>query len=274
MSGSKIDPEVFNRAFRERVAEVYGDTSGKGSLDDRQLFYLEMLAQIDAFQKGKHLVDLAPGLTAFGPIAAVMGMKVTLIDDYGGGGGVDVNRREVAMKIVNGFRDKLGVCIEEMDFLTKPLPMPDASVDAITCFHSLEHWHNSPKPLLREIIRVLKPGGHLIIATPNAVNLRKRLLLPFGMTNYGALEEWYHDGDPVYRGHVREPVVQDLQRLMEWNGLKVRATYGRNFIGKASNSLSFIPRPLMSFIATSVDCVIRFFPSLCSDIHVVGRKPA
>jgi len=112
MSNPTFNPEVFNRAFRERVAEVYGDTSGKGALDDRQLFYLEMLAQIGALQKGKHLVDLAPGLTAFGPIAAVMGMKVTLIDDYGGGGGVDVNRREVAMKVVNGFRDKLGVRVE------------------------------------------------------------------------------------------------------------------------------------------------------------------
>jgi hypothetical protein len=61
---------------------------------------------------------------------------------------------------------------------------------------------------------------------------------------------------------------------MEWNGLEVRKTYGRNFIGKASNALSFIPRPLMSFIATSADCVIRFFPTLCSDIHVIGRKPA
>ena len=62
MSNSNFTPEVFNRAFRERVAEVYGDKSGKGSLDDRQLFYLEMLAQIDALQSGKHLVDLAPGL--------------------------------------------------------------------------------------------------------------------------------------------------------------------------------------------------------------------
>jgi SAM-dependent methyltransferase len=271
---TRFDPEVFNRTFREHVAIVYGDTSGKGSLDDRQLFYLEMLARIDAFQKGKHLVDLAPGLTAFGPVAAGLGMKVTLIDDYGGGGGVDVKRRDAAMKIVHGFREKLGVCVEEMDFLTKPLPIPDASVDVITCFHSLEHWHNSPKPLFREIIRVLKPGGHLIIATPNAVNLRKRLLLPFGMTNYGALEEWYHDGDPVYRGHVREPIVRDLHRLMEWNGLKVRATYGRNFIGKASNALGFIPRPLMRFIASSVGTVTRFFPTLCSDIHVVGQKSA
>lgn len=274
MSVQQFDNSTFNRTFRERVSAIYGDTSDTACLDDRQLFYLTMLAQTGALQSGKHLVDLAPGLTAFGPVAAALGMKVTLIDDYGGGGGVDVNRRDITNKFINAFRDRLGITIAELDFLTKPLPMPDSSVDVITCFHSLEHWHNSPKPLFREINRVLKPGGHLIIATPNAVNLRKRLLLPFGMTNYGALEEWYHDGDPVYRGHVREPIVRDLQRLMEWNHLEVRATIGRNFIGRQSNALGFIPRPLMRFIATSVDYVTRFFPTLCSDIHVVGRKPA
>lgn len=272
MSNPQYDSATFNKFFREKVSIVYGDTSENAALDDRQLFYLQMLADTGALQSGKHLVDLAPGLTAFGPVAAGMGMQVTLVDDYGGGGGVDMNRREVAMKIVNGFRNKLGVRVEEMDFVANPLPLADASVDVISCFHSLEHWHNSPKPLFREIVRVLKPGGHVIIATPNAANIRKRVYVPLGRNIWSPLAEWYHDGDPVFRGHVREPIVSDLHQLLVWNQLDVVKTYGRNFIGRDSHVLAFIPKKLRHGIAISTDYILRLFPTLCSDIHVIGRK--
>jgi len=54
--------------------------------------------------------------------------------------------------------------------LTQPLPLPEASVDAIYSSHMLEHF-TYPHPmlaLLRDCLRVLKPGGSLKIAVPNA----------------------------------------------------------------------------------------------------------
>jgi SAM-dependent methyltransferase len=223
--------------------------------------------------EGKHLVDLGCGLGGFGPTAAAMGMKVTLIDDFGGGGSVDLDKPDVTEGIISAFRNRLGIQVEQLDIVTKPLPLKDASVDVVTCFHSLEHWHSSPKPLFREIVRVLKPGGHLILAGPNAVNLRKRLLLPFGVSNYANLEYWYHEGDPVYRGHVREPILRDLQRMLEWNGFELRATVGRNFIGQGSMTLSFIPGSVLRPVVKLANVFLQIFPSLCSDIHVMGRKP-
>ena len=148
----------------------------------------------------------------------------------------------------------------------------NASADVVTCFHSLEHWHHSPRPLFREIVRVLKPGGFLLLATPNAVNLRKRIYVLLGRSNLPTLNEWYNDGDPVFRGHVREPVIRDLHQLMRWNGLEVVGTYGRNFIGRRSEALGFLPVAVVDAIATGSDRVLRCFPSLCSDIHVMGRK--
>ena len=142
----------------------------------------------------------------------------------------------------------------------------------VTCFHSLEHWHHSPKRLFKEIVRTLKPGGILVIATPNAVNLRKRAFVLLGKSNLPTLNDWYNAGDPVFRGHVREPVIADLEQLMEWNGLKVSRVYGRNFIGRRSKVLAGVPAPLLGFAARTSQAVLQFFPSLCSDIHVVGRK--
>lgn len=274
MSTPAFDTTSCNKAFRERVSVIYGDSPNneKAALDERQLYYLQLVAETNSLQPGKHLVDLGPGLSAFGPVAAAMGMQVTLIDDYGGGGSVDVKTRDITLGFINGFRNRLGVRVEEMDFVSKPLPLTDASVDVITCFHSLEHWHHSPKPLFREIIRVLKPGGHLIIATPNAANIRKRVYVPLGRNIWSPLGEWYHDGDPVFRGHVREPIVSELHQLLAWNQFEVVHTSGRNFIGRDSHALAFIPKKLRHAIAIGTDYILRFFPTLCSDIHVIGRK--
>ena len=241
-------------------------------LDDRNEFYLWMLGQAGLLQAGKHLVDLGAGLSVFGPLCRAHGMDVTLVDDFGGGGGVEMSQREQDIPLLAAFERELGMAVVRANFLEQALPLPDASVDVVTCFHSLEHWHHSPRRLFREIVRVVKPGGFLVLATPNAVNFRKRAYVLAGRSNFPLLRDWYEVGDPVYRGHVREPVIRDLQQLMVWNGFEVAGTYGRNFIGRKSKVLAFLPAGLLAAVAAGSDRLLRLFPSLCSDIHVVGRK--
>jgi SAM-dependent methyltransferase len=45
------------------------------------------------------------------------------------------------------------------------IPLPDASIDAILCTEVLEHVEN-PAPLVSEMWRVLKPGGHVLVTVP------------------------------------------------------------------------------------------------------------
>ena len=242
-------------------------------LEARNEFYAQLLAERGLLGPGKRLVDLGAGLSVFGLLCRAHGMEVTLVDDFGGGGGVKLRQEEQEIPLLEAFEKKFGLKVVRENFLEQPLPLPDASVDVVTCFHSLEHWHHSPRRLFREIGRIIKPGGFLVIATPNAVNIRKRVYVLLGRSNFPSLREWYEDGDPVFRGHVREPVVRDLRQLMEWNGFEVTATYGRNFIGRASEALAFLPVAIVEAAATGSDRLLRLFPSLCSDIHVVGRKP-
>ncbi len=54
------------------------------------------------------------------------------------------------------------------------LPYKDQNFDCVTCVEGIEHLEN-PHLLIREIGRVLKPGGSVVITTPNIMNIKSRL---------------------------------------------------------------------------------------------------
>ena len=51
---------------------------------------------------------------------------------------------------------------------------PSESIDAITANHTIEHLHD-PIAFLRESFRILRPGGKLVVVTPNSTSLGHRL---------------------------------------------------------------------------------------------------
>lgn len=241
------------------------------ALEERIVFYCQMMEDFGLLQTGKQIADLGAGIYWFDPLIRALGPEVHLVDDLGGGGGIDNADRRIAEELLRRYREEYRFSMYQQDILTSPLPFDDGSMDAVTCFHCLEHWHNSPKRLFREIMRVLKPGGLLFLATPNAANIRKRVTVPLGMNNWSPLDEWYEE-EPYFRGHVREPILADLRNICQRNGLEVVAQYGRNFIGRDSQVLHRVPKSLRHGIASAAQAIMKHVPTLCSDIHVVGRK--
>lgn len=60
------------------------------------------------------------------------------------------------------------------------LPLPDASMDRVLLVHSLEFAEN-PREMLKEVWRVLAPGGRLVVVVPNRRGVWARLEhTPFG----------------------------------------------------------------------------------------------
>ena len=89
------------------------------------------------------------------------------------------------------------------------LPFPDHSFDLVTSFQVLEHVPDS-LAYLREIARVTRPGGTVILATPNAA-----IRLDPGMT-------------PWNRFHVHEYIATELRDLLGevFPEVRVRGMFG------------------------------------------------
>ncbi len=106
--------------------------------------------------------------------------------------------------------------------MSKPLPFDDASMDYILCQEGIEHIE-APLTFTRECARVLKPGGKLILTTPNVLHMTSRLayFLVGHRTYRGGLINEYQtllgrDGDDMYHGHAwhwRYPVLRYILRL-------------------------------------------------------------
>jgi len=67
--------------------------------------------------------------------------------------------------------------------LDTALPWPNEHFDAVFCTEGIEHLENHFS-FLREIRRILKPGGFLILTTPNITALRSRVRF-FGSGFFG-----------------------------------------------------------------------------------------
>ncbi len=111
----------------------------------------------------------------------------------------------------------------ECDIMTSSLPFADNNFDMVLFSNVLEHLHGSPKFPLTEMVRVLRPGGVLLLAVPNIANLRWRINLLFGRSPLGALDAWYFS-DPFY-GHIREYTPAEVETIIRWLDLTLIGTW-------------------------------------------------
>lgn len=76
-----------------------------------------------------------------------------------------------------------GVKVQVANLNSEGLPYSDAAFDLVTCTEVIEHLEHY-RFTLREMYRVLKPGGTLVLSTPNILNLKSRIrFLIFGFYN-------------------------------------------------------------------------------------------
>jgi SAM-dependent methyltransferase len=95
----------------------------------------------------------------------------------------------------------------EINLDTGRIPLPDASVEVIAAIETIEHLEN-PRAFLRELSRLTKPGGLILITTPNQRSLLSLLTL-VTKGEFNAFQE----APGLYPAHLTALLEIDLLRI-------------------------------------------------------------
>jgi SAM-dependent methyltransferase len=128
---------------------------------------------------------------------------------------------------------------------------PDLSgYDLVVCAEVIEHLPVSPAHVLRLFHAALRPGGWLVLQTPNAARVRNRLQMLAGRNPFEQLRE-----DSRNAGHFREYTVAELLALGREAGFEPGGWLTADYFdtGSAANRLlrragPLIPRSLRAGI--------------------------
>lgn len=127
-------------------------------------------------------------------------------------------------------------------------PFPDNSFDAVILSQTIEHFTFSPLHPLKEIQRILRPGGVMIIDAPNISCFHNISRLLRGKSLHWNFKKHYLEqapeeanGVPYYDRHNHEYSREDLQAIADFFSLTVEEiTYYSSYNKKKHGFLAIL----------------------------------
>ena len=233
----RAGPELEAAVSFPSGSHLYAQTSNKRSvlrlavqLRDEGRLFRRGDAQLEDVFKGSidRFCDIAVALrTAHRvlDVGAGHGLLLSFLTELGHEGhALDAQDQPTAHPDTYNKGITFQICNVEVD----PIPYPDASFDAVVCCQVLEHFSHSHLPAMKEIWRVLRPGGIVEVDVPNAASFRNRSRMLRGKHITYDYEEHYLYAMPIlYKGmsffprrHNREFTKLDLEILLRASGFR------------------------------------------------------
>lgn len=130
----------------------------------------------------------------------------------------ETNKKTVISETGEPFECEVDLFDAERD----PFPYADSSFATVLCCELVEHLKEDPFHMMSEINRILEPGGHLLLTTPNIASLRA----------ISAILHGYHPGFfPAYirpnesgetdARHAREYTAKEAYLLLHDSGFEI-----------------------------------------------------
>jgi glycosyltransferase involved in cell wall biosynthesis len=178
---------------------------------------------------------------------------------YGAAGRRD--HRSVVSENGDLFECELDLFNAEKD----PFPYEDECFSTVLCCELIEHLFEDPMHMMCEINRILRPGGHLVLTTPNIVSLRAIAGLLQGYQP-GLFPSYIRprEGGVVDARHNREYTPVEISDLLANSGFEVTLLETGPFLDQ--------PRPEFGWVRHLLERYILPTDLRGDGIYAVGRK--
>lgn len=155
--------------------------------------------------------------------------------------------------------------VQQAEFGTQAIPLPDACVDGIFAGEVIEHVFYT-EAFLMELLRVAKPGCRMVISTPNLASWYNRVFVLLGLqplftetgVKISSSGNWLTKPN-LPAGHIRNFTLSSLKHLLTQCGWEVESAHGIALLGNKWRTLD------------------RFFSrmsvTLAADLILVCRRP-
>ncbi len=141
----------------------------------------------------------------------------------------------------------------DLDLDTGRIPLPDCSADVVAALEVIEHLEN-PREFMRKLVRLARPGGWIIVTTPNQLSLLSLLTLAV-RHRFQAFQ------DVHYPAHLTALLEVDLRRIAtECHLTEVEIEY------TLTSRIPFTDAHCPHFLS-------RWFPcALSENVLLIGRR--
>ncbi|HUQ95678.1 MAG TPA: glycosyltransferase [Bryobacteraceae bacterium] len=145
-------------------------------------------------------------------------------------------------------------------------PYPDSHFSTVLCCELIEHLAEDPMFLMAEVNRVLKPGGHLVLTTPNIGSLRA----------ISAILQGYHPGFfPAYLKPAKEGEEAEARHNREYTPKEIMLLFldaGFEMTLLETGPFRDQPRPEDNWILHLMERYLLPTELRGDGIYAVGRK--
>jgi len=252
-----LSPFPSAEDLKEIYRKTYYDSWGLAAEDEdgprqmKQLTFMARLKKISPFLKKGKVLDVGCANGYFLEVANAAGWEISGVElsEYSSG----LAKQKFGDRIFNG-------AIEEAHFA-------DKTFDLITLSDLLEHIQDLTA-FMREVFRILKPCGLLMIVTPNAASLTCRMM--------GA--KWSHyKAEHLY--YFSPVTIQALLKKNNFIPLRVEASYKYLNLSYIIKQFKTYRHPFFTPLFTGIEQLFPRsskqinFPVFCGEILVLAKKP-
>ena len=181
---------------------------------------------------------------------------------------------DVGLKILKD--NEVNLVVEDF-YEAKRLPFDSGFFDVVTCFDVIEHFPQNPLSLLKEMKRILKNGGTLIMCAPNLLSTARRGRLMLGMHPYMHFDLWMAEKYEKYYGHYREYTRKEYRILLERSGFSQIKTFMVSEPTRTKAFNSYHHRKYRKFSLPAIGLWLIYlieiiFPGLRTEVYCTAKR--